>query len=217
MTAGRRTRRKLRGGNFYGFSGSLGGTTAGPQWGAVENVAANSATGRLIPNDGSEMNATKIGGRRRRKTSRKTRGRRRGGVEPLKSSTETPGGPIGTSSTPSAPFMMPTGSPAMGLVSSEQPKSGEFGRAPASNGGKKHRKTKKRSGGAKVAAALTAGRRSRRRSRKMRGGANWVSPAAVGYGYAGKGSAGLADPQAYASKVPPMGAPVQGNDGVYRV
>lgn len=72
-----RKTRKMRGGNFYGFAGGVGNTSAGPQWNAVENVAANPVTGKLIPNDGSEMNATKLGGRRR-KTTRKGGKHRKG-------------------------------------------------------------------------------------------------------------------------------------------
>lgn len=57
-------------------------------------------------------------------------------------------------------------------------------------------------------------RKSRRRT--MRGGAPWQSVGAVGYGYTGSGSRGLADPTAYASKVPPSGAPPQNPDGAFR-
>jgi len=56
-----------------------------------------------------------------------------------------------------------------------------------------------------------------RKTRKMRGGAQWQSAAGVGYGYTGTGSRGLADPTAYASKVPPSGAPSQNPDGAYHV
>jgi hypothetical protein len=58
--------------------------------------------------------------------------------------------------------------------------------------------------------------RKTRKTRKMRGGAQWQSVGAVGYGYTGSGSRGLADPTAYASKVPPSGAPSQNPDGAYR-
>ena len=57
-------------------------------------------------------------------------------------------------------------------------------------------------------------RKSRRRT--MRGGAQWQSVGAVGYGYTGAGARGLADATAYASKVPPSGAPAQNPDGAYR-
>jgi hypothetical protein len=57
--------------------------------------------------------------------------------------------------------------------------------------------------------------RKTRKTRKMRGGAPWQSVGAVGYGYTGSGSRGLADATAYASKVPPSGAPSQNPDGAY--
>lgn len=60
------------------------------------------------------------------------------------------------------------------------------------------------------------GKKSRKGKKTMRGGAQWQSAAAVGYGYTGTGSRGLADPTAYASKVPPSGAPSQNPDGAYR-
>jgi hypothetical protein len=73
----------MRGGQFYGFQGPLGGTSAGPAWGGVENTAANSSTGALIAN-GAEMNAPALrGGRRgrsratRRKATRRKMSRRR--------------------------------------------------------------------------------------------------------------------------------------------
>ena len=72
-------------------------------------------------------------------------------------------------------------------------------RRKSKKGGKKSKKSKKTS----------------RRRRTMRGGATWQSIAPVGYGYAGTGSRGLADPSAYASKVPPAGGPAQNPDGAY--
>jgi hypothetical protein len=60
-------------------------------------------------------------------------------------------------------------------------------------------------------------RKGGRKTRKMRGGAQWQSAAGVGYGYTGSGSRGLADATAYASKVPPSGAPSQNPDGAYHV
>lgn len=54
------------------------------------------------------------------------------------------------------------------------------------------------------------------KTRKMRGGASWLSIAPVGHGYTGSGSRGLADATAYASKVPPAGGPAQNPDGAYR-
>lgn len=58
-------------------------------------------------------------------------------------------------------------------------------------------------------------RKQVKKTRKMRGGAQWQSAAAVGYGYTGTGARGLADATAYASKVPPSGAPSQNADGAY--
>jgi hypothetical protein len=47
------------------------------------------------------------------------------------------------------------------------------------------------------------GKKSRRTRRSMRGGG---SVANVGYGFAGDGARGLANPSAYASNLPPSGA-----------
>lgn len=72
---GRRRRRngktkKMRGGNFYSFKGAIG--TNGAEWGAQENLAADSATGRILPNNGSELLAAPLlGGRRRRGKGKK--------------------------------------------------------------------------------------------------------------------------------------------------
>jgi hypothetical protein len=63
--------------------------------------------------------------------------------------------------------------------------------------------------------ATKKGRKGKKRT--MRGGAQWQSVAGVGYGYTGSGSRGLADPTAYASKVPPAGGPSQNADGAYHV
>lgn len=92
MTAGRRRSRKtLRGGNFYGASGAI--APGAMQWGAVENVAASPVTGKLIPNDGSEMKATKLGGRRHGKKTRKTKKvTRKGGKKHRKSRRKMRGG-----------------------------------------------------------------------------------------------------------------------------
>jgi len=67
----------MRGGNFYGFAGSIG--TNGPEWNAVRNAGADSATSALKP----ELYDIQTGGRRRksRKASRRRRARR-GGVDP---------------------------------------------------------------------------------------------------------------------------------------
>ena len=90
MWGGRRRRsgtskktKKMRGGNFYGFRGTVG--TNGADWGAVENLAADSATGQILPNNGSELLAAPLlGGRRRRGKGKKAtrkggRKSRRGG------------------------------------------------------------------------------------------------------------------------------------------
>lgn len=63
--SGRRRRsRKMKGGNFYGFTGALDGTTAGAGWGAVDNsLNYNSETGKPIPDPFS----TKTGGKRKSK------------------------------------------------------------------------------------------------------------------------------------------------------
>lgn len=71
---GRRRRngktKKMRGGNFYAFKGAMG--TNGAEWGAQENLAADSATGQILPNNGSELLAAPLfGGRRRRGKGKK--------------------------------------------------------------------------------------------------------------------------------------------------
>lgn len=77
------------------------------------------------------------------------------------------------------------------------------GDRPATVGGRRRKSHKGRKGG--------------KRSRKMKGGANWISPGQTGYGYTGTGTRGLADATAYASRVPPAGAPSQNADGAYHV
>jgi hypothetical protein len=59
--------RKMRGGNFYGFGVDPQIGSAGAAYPSVENLAADSASGRLVPNN-AELNATQLGGRRRRRT-----------------------------------------------------------------------------------------------------------------------------------------------------
>jgi hypothetical protein len=59
--------RKMRGGNFYGFGVDPQIGSAGAAYPSVENLAADSTSGRLIPNN-AELNATQLGGRRRRRT-----------------------------------------------------------------------------------------------------------------------------------------------------
>jgi hypothetical protein len=73
MKGGKR-RYRMRGGNFYGAAVDPQIGSAGLAYPAVENVAANSRTGALIPNDGSELKATQLGGRHRKgHKTRKTR------------------------------------------------------------------------------------------------------------------------------------------------
>lgn len=67
----RMTKKAMRGGNFYGFTGGVGGTSAGAGWESVENTAAK-PDGTLIAN-GGELSATQLGGRRRRGKGKKTR------------------------------------------------------------------------------------------------------------------------------------------------
>ena len=62
----------MKGGNFYGFGVDPQIGSAGAAYPSVENLAADSTSGRLIPNN-AELNATQLGGRRRRRTSKKTR------------------------------------------------------------------------------------------------------------------------------------------------
>lgn len=92
------------------------------------------------------------------------------------------------------------------VTKSGQPIYDTASRPPVTGGRRKSKKATKKS---------RKGRRGARR-RTLRGGAQWQSAAAVGYGYQGTGSRGLADPSAYASKVPPSGAPSQNPDGAYR-
>ena len=57
----------MKGGNFYGFGVDPQIGSAGAAYPSVENLAADSTSGRLIPNN-AELNATQLGGRRRRRT-----------------------------------------------------------------------------------------------------------------------------------------------------
>jgi hypothetical protein len=83
----------------------------------------------------------------------------------------------------------------------------EPGARPPVTGGRRRRKSTK---------ATKKAKKSRRR-KTMRGGAQWQSVGAVGYGFDGSGSRGLANAAQYASKVPPAaGAPEQNPDGGYR-
>lgn len=78
MWGGRRRRsakktrgKKMRGGVFYGAAVDPQIGTAGLARPAVGNDAADSATGRII-SDSSELQATQLGGRRRRGKGKKT-------------------------------------------------------------------------------------------------------------------------------------------------
>lgn len=139
MDGGRRRRtRKMKGGNFYGMGEPI--AVGVPTWNAVENVAANHVTGAPIV-DGSEMNAVKVTGGRRRRTRKSKKATRKGG---------------------------------------------------------KHRK-------------------GHRRSRKMRGGASWVTSAPAGGSFTGQGAGGLASLTQYSGRMPVAGGPPQNQDGAYRV
>lgn len=73
-TGGRRRRsgRKMRGGNMYGFGGALNDGTNGAAWNAVPNNAVNPVTLQSMPEYGT------TGGRRRRTGKKVTRKGRRG-------------------------------------------------------------------------------------------------------------------------------------------
>lgn len=64
--------RKMRGGNFYGFNGGVGGTTAGADWKPVVNAEVNPQTGAVVP----ESILPKTGGRRRGKGKKSRKGRK---------------------------------------------------------------------------------------------------------------------------------------------
>jgi hypothetical protein len=68
--------RKMRGGNFYGFGVDPQIGSAGAAYPSVENLAADSASGRLVPNN-AELNATQLGGRRRRAAKKTRKGGRK--------------------------------------------------------------------------------------------------------------------------------------------
>jgi hypothetical protein len=138
---GGRSRRKMRGGNFYGFAGSIG--TNGPEWNAVRNAGADSATAALKP----ELYDIQTGGRRRksRKASRRRRARR-GGVDP---DTE------GTS--PAQVPDEPAGPKSEGIPSDiTEPKVDGGRRRKSKKAKKSRRKTRKMRGGASYLPA-TAG------------------------------------------------------------
>jgi hypothetical protein len=67
MAGGRKRRggKTMKGGNFYGFTGALDGTTAGAGWGAVENNAVDPVTGA------TKLDYAMPGGRRRGRKGKK--------------------------------------------------------------------------------------------------------------------------------------------------
>ena len=67
----------MKGGNFYGFAADPQIGSAGAARPSVENLAADPVSGRLIPNSG-ELNATQLGGRRRRSSKKTRKGGRKG-------------------------------------------------------------------------------------------------------------------------------------------
>lgn len=86
--AGRKTRRRMRGGNFYGPTGAI--SPGAMEWGAVSNDAYSSATGaNLGPDPGAPAGT---GGRRRsRRASRKTKGKKKTGRRKMKGGAFSPG------------------------------------------------------------------------------------------------------------------------------
>ena len=129
-----------------------------------------------------------MGGRRRRTAKGKGKKGMRGGGYGF-------GGPLGTNGAVWNSVENLAATPAGNLL----PNNGSELVAAPLVGGRRRRRTGKgkkvtRKGGRK-------GRRSTRR-RTMRGGASYVGSANVGYGYAGRGSGGLADPAGYAANVP---------------
>ena len=89
MNAGRRHKkgrtarktRKMKGGNFYGPTGAI--APGAMEWGAVSNDAYSSATGaNLGPDPGAPAGtgvSSVIGGRRRSKKTKKTKGKKKAG------------------------------------------------------------------------------------------------------------------------------------------
>lgn len=186
----RRKSRKMRGGMGYGMSGTIG--TAGalytPSWGGEITKAGAPVYDQADPQRGSS----------RRRRSRKMRGGDQ--VEVLLVKKEE------VDEAPSKAKAI-EGFRAAGAVDVMDRQAATdkgyyiIGPAPSTAG--RRRKSKK------------ASRKGRRKT--MKGGAQWQSVAAVGHGFTGSGSRGLADPTAYASKVPPAGGPTQNPDGAYHV
>jgi hypothetical protein len=191
--------KKMRGGMGYGFGGTIG--TAGPVW--------NSSWGGEVTKAGTPVYDTADP---QRGSSR--RGKMRGGedVEMVEATTATADeiarvGVSGLRAAGAVEVMPKTTAEQMGytvLGPAEARTAPSVPRSSEVSGASRRRKSKKAKKG-----------KSRRRT--MRGGANWQSVAAVGHGYTGSGSRGLADPTAYASKVPPAGGPSQNADGAYHV
>lgn len=164
VTGGSRKRtRKMRGGNMYGFGGTIG--TAGAQWGAVANTEVDKVTGAAKP----DIYDIKTGGRRRgrksRKVSRRHR-RRRGGTE------EKPAGsPPETEQPPQTPATLTGPEPAAGTP---PPKIGTS----STTGSSRRRKSKK-------------SRKVSRRRHRMRGGGGMLPSYPVSAGFTGSGQRGI--------------------------
>lgn len=133
-----------------------------------------------------------MGGRRRRRTQKKGM---KGGMGYGFGGTIGTSGPVWNSSWGGE--VTKAGAP---VYDTADPQRGQGRRRKSRKGSKKSKK---------------GGRKGSKKTRKMRGGAPWQSVGAVGHGYTGSGSRGLADPTPYASKVAPAGGPTQNPDGAY--
>ena len=193
-TGGRRRSRKMRGGMGYGMSGTIGtaGAVYAPSWGGEVTKAGAPVYDTADPQRGSS---------RRRKS-------RRGGadddmVDVIASKSEMPedvARAAGAIETMSRKEAEEKGYKILGPASRPS-----VARTVSSHGARRRKSSKK---------SKKTGRKSRRKT--MRGGAQWQSVGAVGAGFKGEGSRGLADYSAYASKVPPAGGPGQNPDGAFR-
>jgi len=73
-TGGKRSKKTMRGGNFYGPVGAI--SAGAMEWGAVENDAYDSATGRNLGGDPGAPHGTGLIGGRRKKTKGKRKGKK---------------------------------------------------------------------------------------------------------------------------------------------
>lgn len=73
-TGGKRSKKTMRGGNFYGPVGAI--SAGAMQWGAVENNAFDPATGADLGGDPGAPHGTGMGGGRRKKTKGKRKGKK---------------------------------------------------------------------------------------------------------------------------------------------